>query len=81
MDNVRHVIEVLLQFIIDLGGIIVAAIMAVEVWMRGLLTQFGVPAQIQTVLLIALAVVLIIAALRLFGGFIRIAFSAGAVCC
>ena len=73
MDTVNHVLESLLGLITLLGGLIVDAIVAVETWLRGFLGSLGVPPNIQTVLLIAVAVVLILAVFRLFGGLIRAA--------
>jgi hypothetical protein len=73
VDSFTHVVNSLLQLLIDLGNLIVAGITAVELWLRGLLTQAGVPADIQTVILLAVAVVLIVGSLRLFGGLIRVA--------
>jgi hypothetical protein len=73
MDNFRDVINSLLQLLIRLGDLIVAGIVTVELWLRDQLTQFGVPQNIQTVILLALAAVLIIGSLRLFGGLIRVA--------
>jgi hypothetical protein len=52
--------------------LILAAIAAIEVWLRGQLTLLGVPAQTQNVLLIAAAIILILAGLRLFGGLFRV---------
>lgn len=73
MDSFTHVIKSLLQLLIQLGNLIVAGIVIIEVWLRGQLTQFGLPHNIQTVILLVLAAVLIIGALRLFGGLIRLA--------
>jgi hypothetical protein len=73
MNEVRQVLNSLLQLVIRLGDIIVGAIIAIEVWLRTELTTLGVPPLIQTVLLIASALLLIVAALRLFGGLVRIA--------
>jgi hypothetical protein len=73
MDNVNRVLNSLLQLVIGLGDLIVGGILAIEEWMRGQLATLGVSPQIQTVILVVLAVVLILAALRLFGGLIRIA--------
>jgi hypothetical protein len=73
VDSFTHVIKSLLQLLIQLGNLIVAGIVIIEVWLRGQLTQFGLPHNIQTVILLVLAAVLIIGALRLFGGLIRLA--------
>lgn len=73
MDSFAHVINSLLQILIQLGDLIVGAIVTVEVWLRDQLAQLGLPPVIQTVIMLALAVVLIVGSLRLFGGLIRVA--------
>ena len=73
MDSFRHVASTLLQLLIQLGDLIVAGIVTIELWLRAQLAQFGLPPNIQTAILVVLAALLIIGALRLFGGLIRIA--------
>lgn len=73
MNSFAHLIESLLQLLIRLGNIIVAAIVVVELWLRAQLTHLGLPSAVQTVILLALAALLILASLRLFGGLIRVA--------
>lgn len=73
MDSFKHAINSLLQLLIALVDIIIAAIVAVELWLRGQLTQLGVPHNTQTVILLAFAAFLIIGSLRLFAGLIRVA--------
>ena len=73
MDAFTHAVRALLNLLIELGSLILAGILAIELWLRAQLTLLGLPPAVQTVLLIALAVVLILAALRLFGGLIRVA--------
>ncbi len=73
METVNRVLESLLALLTLLGGRVLEAIVAVETWLRGLLSSLGIPPQIQTAVLIAVAVVLILAVLRLFGGLIRVA--------
>ena len=72
MDGFSRAIETLLQLLIQLGNLILAGIVAIEVWLRAQLTLLGLPQSIQTVLMIALALLLIVAALRVFGGLIRV---------
>ena len=72
MDGFSRAIETLLQLLIQLGNLILAGIVAIEVWLRAQLTLLGLPQPIQTVLMIALALLLIVAALRVFGGLIRV---------
>jgi hypothetical protein len=73
VDGFVHGINSLLQLLIRLGDVIVDAIVALEIWMRDQLQLMGVTGPAQTVVMVALAVVLIVAAFRLFGGLIRVA--------
>jgi hypothetical protein len=73
VNSVRDIINSLLQFLIELGDIIVGAIVEVELWLRGQLSELGLPQPLQTAILVVLAIVLIVSALRLFGGLIRVA--------
>jgi hypothetical protein len=73
VDSFTHVINNLLQFLIRLGDLIVGVIVTIELWLRAQLMQLGVAPPVQTIILIALAAVLILGSLRLFGGLIRVA--------
>lgn len=73
MDQLSHTVESLLRLLVQAGNLILAGLLAVEVWARGQLAGLGLPPEIQTVLMVALAALLIVAALRLFGGLIRVA--------
>lgn len=73
MNSLTQVLNTLLQLLIQLGNLIVAAIVAIELWLRAVLGQAGLPPMVQTVILVALAVLLIVGSLRLFGGLIRVA--------
>lgn len=73
MDGLRRVVTSLLQVLLRLGDLIVAGIVTIELWLRDELTQLGISRTPQTVILLALAAVLIVSALRLFGGLIRVA--------
>ncbi len=73
MTSFTHALETLLHLFVQLGNLIVSGIVAIELWLRAQLAQVGLPPAIQTLLLIVLAVMLIVAALRVFGGLIRIA--------
>jgi hypothetical protein len=70
---VNNALQTLLNLLVQLGDLVMAGIVACELWLRGELTLLHVPRPIQTVLMVALAVLLIVAALRLFGGLIRVA--------
>ena len=73
MDSFAHIINSLLQLLIRLGDIIVGGIVTLELWMRGQLSELGLAPPVQTVVMVAIAVVLILAAFKLFGGLIRVA--------
>ena len=73
MDQVNSVLKSLLKLMISLGDIIVGAIVAIELWLRTQLGTLGLAPQLQTAVLVVLAILLIVAALRLFGGLVRIA--------
>ncbi len=73
MDDINRVLNSLLQLVIGLGDLIVSGILAIEALMRGQLATLGLAPPVQTAILVALAVLLILAALRLFGGLVRIA--------
>jgi hypothetical protein len=66
-------LETALHLLVQLGDLVLAGLVALELWLRDGLTQLDVPRPIQTVLLVAMAALLIVAALRLFGGLIRVA--------
>lgn len=73
MDSFAHVINTLLQLLVRLGDIIIGGIVTLELWMRDQLAQFGLTPQVQTAIMLAIAVVLILLAFKLFGGLIRVA--------
>ena len=73
VESFRRFVDSLLNIVIQLGHLIVAALVAIELWLRDQLALAGVPPVIQTVLLIAFAALLIVGSLRLFGGLIRVA--------
>lgn len=71
MQRVDQAITKLLALIKGLVDLLLSGLAAIEVWLRGQLHGLGVAPPIQTVILIAVAVVLIVVALRLFGGVLR----------
>lgn len=73
MDSFKHTINSVLALLLQIGDLIVAGIVAIESWLRDQLGQFGLPPGIQTTILVALAALLIVTALKMFGGLIRIA--------
>ncbi len=73
MSQLQTAIDTLLQLLTAFGLALASILTGVELWLRGVLQQFGVPHTLQTVLLLAVAVLLVLGSLRLFGGVIRIA--------
>jgi hypothetical protein len=73
VDSFTHAVNTVLQLLIELGNLVLAGIVAIEVWIRAQLTLLGLPPAVQVILLVAVALVLILTALRLFGGLIRVA--------
>ena len=67
-----QVINLLLALILGLFGLIITAIATIEDFLRGLLTEAGISGQVQGIVLIVTAVLLILAALRLFGGILGV---------
>jgi hypothetical protein len=73
VENLQTAIASLLQILKQLGVALASILTELEVLLRNELQHLGVPPNLQTVILIAVAVLLILGALRLFGGVIRIA--------
>jgi hypothetical protein len=72
MDSFERFINNLLELLIALGGVILQVLVAIEIWLRGQLTVLGINPAIQTLIMIAVAVALIVGSLRFFGGLLRI---------
>jgi hypothetical protein len=71
LDRVNQAITELLALIRSLVDLILGGLAAIETWLRGQLAGLGVAGPIQTIILLAVALLLIVAALRLFGGVLR----------
>ena len=71
MQRIDQAITTLLALIKSLVDLVLSGLAAIEVWLRGQLAGLGVAPPIQTIILIAVAVVLIAITLRLFGGVLR----------
>ncbi len=73
MATLQNAIDTLLGLLTQFGVLVAAGLTELELWVRGQLQQFGLPHVVQTVLLTAVAAVLALGAVRLFGGVIRVA--------
>jgi hypothetical protein len=73
VDKLTQVINSLLQLLAELANLIVGGLVTLELWVRDQLAQFGLAPPVQTVIMLAVAALLIVGSLRLFGGLIRVA--------
>jgi hypothetical protein len=72
MDQVNRAITGLLNALESLFRLVLAGFTGLEAWLRTQLVALGVPPRMETVILIAAAVALVLIALRAFGGLIRV---------
>nr|WP_294522921.1 hypothetical protein [uncultured Rhodopila sp.] len=72
MDAFTNAINSILQLLLQIGNLIVAGLVAVELWVRGQLAAAGMAPSLQTVVMVSVAALLILGALRVFGGLIRV---------
>jgi hypothetical protein len=72
MDDFTRALDSLLRVIVLLGDLIVARIQVIELWIRMRFDSWGLPPQVQTALLVTAAVVVLFAAVRLFGVLVRV---------
>ena len=72
MATVEQMLRSLFALLAGLVDLIVAGLVAIEVWLRGPLQALGLPPKIQVILLIFVAIALGIAALKVFGGVLRL---------
>lgn len=71
MDSFADAIDNLIKSFRRVGNSILDGFSTLELWMRGQLSQFGLTAQVQTIVMLALAVVLILVSCQLFSGLVR----------
>jgi TRAP-type uncharacterized transport system fused permease subunit len=67
-----HIAHALLALLMGLVAIVLSALGYIENALGHAMSQMGLPHTVQTVLGIFVAVLILVAALRLFGGFIRV---------
>jgi hypothetical protein len=73
VGNLQSAINSLLQFLKQFSVVIANLLMQLEYWLRRQLQDIGVPHTLQTVILLGVAVLLVVGALRLFAGLLRVA--------
>jgi hypothetical protein len=67
-----HIAHVLLALLTGLAAIVLAALAWIEGALGSVMTAAHIPPDLQTILGVAVALLFLIAALQLFGGFIRV---------
>jgi hypothetical protein len=72
MDVVNHGLAAVAAILATVLGLLLGVFGAFEGWMRELMERAGLPHELQTILLIVLGVAFVVAALRLFGGVLRL---------
>jgi hypothetical protein len=72
MDSVHQIVNAFLNLVVGLLDLILNGLGALESWLRVQLTAMGVGADIQPIILIVVAVLFLLVALRLMGGIIRL---------
>ncbi|MBN9561586.1 MAG: hypothetical protein J0H14_12785 [Alphaproteobacteria bacterium] len=72
MEKVDQAINALLALFASAADAVLAGLATIEQWLRTQLTGLGVAPQIQTVIMIAVAILLLLLVLRVFGGIIRV---------
>ena len=72
MNSVTHALDAVWAAIAALVDLVLSALGVVELWLRARMAQVGVPHGLQTIVLILVAVLFLVAALRLFGGVLRV---------
>lgn len=71
MGDLTRIVNDIVRLLVRLGGSILAAVQAIEMSLRGQLSAAGVPPTIQTLILVAAAIGLMLLAVRIFGGLLR----------
>lgn len=66
-------IDSLLRFLRELSELMAALLIQVEYWLRGQMQDVGVPPLLQTMVLVSVAILLIVGAVRFFAGLVRVA--------
>jgi hypothetical protein len=72
MDSVHQIVNAFLNLVVGLLDLILTGLGALETWLRIQLTALGVSGEIQPIILIVVAVLFLVIALRVMGGIIRL---------
>lgn len=73
MDQGRQVLDAVFTFLSSVLGALLPLVGQTETWLRGQMAALGVPPELQTAAVLAVAVLLLLTVLRVLGGLLRIA--------
>lgn len=71
MDIVNQALHTVGTWLTVLIGLLFGVYEVIETFIRGVLNQLGVPGNVQQIVILVVAIVFIVAVLRLFGGVLR----------
>ncbi len=69
--NFNHAATMVLHLILTIINLVFAAFGTIELWLRHLLAQLGIGGQVATAILILVAIVFFVGAIRLLGGVLQ----------
>ena len=70
--NLNHAATTVLHLILTIINLVFALFGALELWLRHLLARLGIGGQTATIVLVLVAIVFFVGALRLFGGALKL---------
>lgn len=73
MDQGRQALDAVFAFLSSVLGALLPLVGQTETWLRGQMAALGVPPELQTAAVLAVAVLLLLTVLRALGGLLRIA--------
>ena len=72
MDQITSALNTIFDLLLQGLNFVLAAIASVDLWLRGMMSQFGIPQGIQSIIVVLAALLLFILAFKLFSGFLRL---------
>ncbi len=72
MDQVHQIVNAFLTLLVNLFDLVMHGLALLEGWLAAQLTAAGVSGQLQPIIMIVVAVLFLLAALRLMGGVVRL---------
>ena len=73
MDQGRQALDAIFAFLSSVLGALLPLVGQTETWLRGQMAALGVPPELHTAAVLAVAVLLLLTVLRVLGGLLRVA--------